>query len=141
VFLLGSQATFIIGALNLSYAWCLIVIIATVPVWAREARLETLRIKYHTQEAIRVERMSEGMTESAEWLNFALDRYWQQFEPFLSSKIIDTLNESLRKYKPAILHSIEIVECTLGTRSPRIMDFQTSSRGEHSVMVSGLVVL
>lgn len=135
LFLTASQVVFLVGYFQQSYAWILLIIAGTIPVWARETRLESLRIKYQTQEALRREKFLTGVEESAEWLNFFLDRYWQQFEPFLSSQIIDTLNASLRKFKPAILHSMEIVECTLGTRSPRISSFQHWSRGESNVMV------
>ncbi|KAI9025402.1 hypothetical protein DFJ74DRAFT_38358 [Hyaloraphidium curvatum] len=120
---------FIAGYFRLSYAAVILIVVAVVPVYRRELNLEEKRIKYRASEEKRLAAMDTGMAESAEWLNFALDRYWQAFEPYLSQQIVDILNESLKKFKPAVLHSIEIEQCTLGTRAPRVTDFRSWSKG------------
>jgi hypothetical protein len=71
----------------------------------------------------------ETGTESTEWLNFYLDRFWSQYEPGLSEMIASNVNYVLESSKPSFLvfnagmlmniGRFEIISVYIGIRSPQ----------------------
>ncbi|KAI9203145.1 uncharacterized protein BJ171DRAFT_569132 [Polychytrium aggregatum] len=55
-------------------------------------------------------------SESAEWLNVWLEKFWTQFEPGLSKTIMDSVNGVLSSFKPAFLDDLSLSEFTLGSQ-------------------------
>ncbi len=64
-------------------------------------------------------------SESADWINNFLDRFWLIYEPVLSATIINSVDQVLSSTTPAFLDSMRLSTFTLGTKAPRIDHVRT----------------
>ncbi|KAK0208431.1 C2 domain-containing protein [Desarmillaria ectypa] len=64
-------------------------------------------------------------SESADWINNFLDRFWLIYEPVLSTTIISSVDQVLSSSTPAFLDSMRLSTFTLGTKAPRIDHVRT----------------
>lgn len=77
----------------------------------------------------------ETETESADWINHFMSRFWLIYEPVLSAQIIGTADSILVDSTPAFLDSIRLTSFTLGTKAPRIEGIKTLTKTEPNVVV------
>ncbi|KAI0080049.1 tricalbin [Panus rudis PR-1116 ss-1] len=77
--------------------------------------------------------MSE--TETADWINHFLDRFWLIYEPVLSKTIISTVEQVLSTNTPAFLDSLRMTTFTLGSKAPRIVGVKTWPRTEDDIVM------
>lgn len=80
----------------------------------------------------------ETETESADWINHFMSRFWLIYEPVLSAQIIGIADSILVDSTPAFLDSIRLTSFTLGTKAPRIESIKTITKTEPNVVVSFL---
>jgi Ca2+-dependent lipid-binding protein len=78
----------------------------------------------------------ETETESADWINHFMSRFWLIYEPVLSAQIIGIADAILVDSTPAFLDSIRLTSFTLGTKAPRIESIKTLTKTEPNVVVS-----
>lgn len=78
----------------------------------------------------------ESETESADWINHFMSRFWLIYEPVLSAQIIGIADAILVDSTPAFLDSIRLTSFTLGTKAPRIESIKTLTKTEPNVVVS-----
>jgi Ca2+-dependent lipid-binding protein len=64
-------------------------------------------------------------SESADWMNHFLDRFWLIYEPVLSQTIIQSVDQVLSINTPPFLDSLRLSTFTLGTKAPRIDSVRT----------------
>ncbi|KAI8365587.1 C2 domain-containing protein [Blakeslea trispora] len=76
----------------------------------------------------------ETETESADWINHFMSRFWLIYEPVLSAQIIGTADSILVDNTPAFLDSIRLTTFTLGTKAPRIEGIKTITKTEPNVV-------
>jgi Ca2+-dependent lipid-binding protein len=105
------------GALIVLLAFCTTYYTTSLARVRRRARDDIQR------ELVKTRLLSE--TESAEWLNNFLDRFWLIYEPVLSRTIVSSVDQILSVNKPAFLDSLRLTEFTLGTKAPHIDSVQT----------------
>jgi Ca2+-dependent lipid-binding protein len=74
-------------------------------------------------------------TESAEWINGFLERFWLIYEPVLSATIVSSVDQVLSTSCPAFLDSIRLTSFTLGTKAPRIDKVRTFPRTDNDTVV------
>lgn len=77
----------------------------------------------------------ETESESADWINHFMSRFWLIYEPVLSAQIIETADSILVDSTPAFLDSIRLTSFTLGTKAPRIEGIKTITKTEPNVVV------
>jgi Ca2+-dependent lipid-binding protein len=77
----------------------------------------------------------ETETESADWINHFMSRFWLIYEPVLSAQIIGIADAILVDSTPAFLDSIRLTSFTLGTKAPRIESIKTLTKTEPNVVV------
>ncbi|KAJ3267283.1 hypothetical protein HK104_005960, partial [Borealophlyctis nickersoniae] len=87
-----------------------------------------------------VKRMEQG-TETMEWFNQFLDRYWPMYEPGLSKSIVDSLNLILEASKPNVLDDLRLTEFTLGSIAPRVRCVQTYPHTKEDHLILDMDVL
>lgn len=80
----------------------------------------------------------ETETESADWINHFMSRFWLIYEPVLSAQIIGIADAILVDSTPAFLDSIRLTSFTLGTKAPRIEGIKTLTKTEPNVVVKYL---
>jgi Ca2+-dependent lipid-binding protein len=67
----------------------------------------------------------ESESESADWINHFLDRFWLIYEPILSATIVASVDQVLSASTPPMLESLNLSTFTLGTKAPHIDEVRT----------------
>lgn len=81
------------------------------------------------------QRMLSDFSETADWLNHFVQRFWLIYEPILSAQIIGIADAILIESTPSFLDSIRLSQFTLGNRPFRIDSIKTYPRTEPNVVV------
>ncbi len=77
----------------------------------------------------------ETDTESVEWMNSFLVKFWIIYEPVLAATIIATVDQVLATATPAFLDSLRLSTFTLGTKPPRIEHVKTYPKSEEDIVL------
>lgn len=77
----------------------------------------------------------ETDTESLEWLNSFLDKFWIIYEPVLSETVIGVANQVLSGATPPLVESLSLKEFTLGTKPPSITSVRSYPDTDPDVIV------
>jgi Ca2+-dependent lipid-binding protein len=77
----------------------------------------------------------DSSTESVEWLNSFLAKFWILYEPGLSEMIKGIVNDILEVSKPTFLEDLRLTTFTLGSIAPRIQSIRTHTNTSDEVLV------
>lgn len=80
-------------------------------------------------------RRLEHDTESLEWINSFLVKFWPIYQPVLAKTIISSVDAVLSSTTPAFLDSLRLSEFTLGTKPPRLEHVKTYPKMEDDIVV------
>lgn len=109
--------TWFLGAYGFSFVWAGFIIPLIFTVWYRkncriiDDRVREAEIKVHRRKALRDE-------ETAEWLNFVLNRWWNFSEVSLCNLVRSSLNPVLEYSKPSFIETMELTEFSFGKKTP-----------------------
>ena len=70
----------------------------------------------------------ETDTESVDWMNSFLVKFWPIYQPVLAQTIINSVDQVLSASTPAFLDSLKLKTFTLGSKPPRIDHVKTYPR-------------
>lgn len=85
------------------------------------------------RELVKTRLMSDS--ETADWMNHFLDRFWLIYEPVLSTTITATVEQILSTNCPPFLESMRLTEFTLGTKAPRIDSVKTFPKTDDDIVM------
>jgi Ca2+-dependent lipid-binding protein len=74
-------------------------------------------------------------SESADWINNFLRRFWLAYEPLLSATIVLSVDQVLSENCPGFLESLRLTTFTLGTKAPRIEHVKTYAETDDETVV------
>lgn len=74
-------------------------------------------------------------TESLEWMNAFLVKFWPIYQPVLAQTVINSVDQVLSSAKPAFLDSLQLRTFTLGSKPPRLEHVKTYPRAEDDVVI------
>ncbi|KAL3424867.1 C2 domain-containing protein [Phlyctema vagabunda] len=77
----------------------------------------------------------ETDTESLEWINSFLVKFWPIFQPVLAETIINSVDQVLSTSTPAFLDSLRMKTFTLGTKPPRMEHVKTYPKADDDVVL------
>jgi len=77
----------------------------------------------------------ETDTESLEWINSFLVKFWPIFQPVLAETIINSVDQVLSTSTPAFLDSLRMKTFTLGNKPPRMEHVKTYPKAEDDVVL------
>lgn len=77
----------------------------------------------------------ETDTESLEWINSFLVKFWPIYQPVLAATIISSVDQVLSGATPGFLDSLKLKEFTLGSKPPRMEHVKTYPRAEDDVVI------
>ncbi|KAK2158561.1 hypothetical protein LSH36_167g03038 [Paralvinella palmiformis] len=109
----------IIGYFQFSFLWVFLLILLTLLVWWNkvisliEAYVRDKEVEVHRKRALR-------KSETAEWMNFLVNRWWIFSSGTISDLIKRKLDPLLSDIKPSFLSHIELASFTLGEKTPFI---------------------
>ena len=74
-------------------------------------------------------------TESLEWINSFLVKFWPIYQPVLAQTIINSVDQVLSTATPAFLDSLKLKTFTLGSKPPRMEHVKTYPKAEDDVVI------
>ena len=77
----------------------------------------------------------ETDTESLEWMNSFLLKFWPIYAPQLAKGIVMSVDQVLSTSTPAFLDSMRLETFILGTKPPRIEHVKTYPRSEDDIVM------
>lgn len=77
----------------------------------------------------------ETDTESLEWINSFLVKFWPIFQPVLAETIINSVDQVLSTATPAFLDSLRMKTFTLGSKPPRMEHVKTYPKAEDDIVL------
>lgn len=77
----------------------------------------------------------ETDTESLEWINSFLVKFWPIYAPVLCKTIIQSVDQVLSTSTPAFLDSLRMKTFTLGTKPPRLEHVKTYPKTEDDIVL------
>ena len=77
----------------------------------------------------------ETETESLEWINSFLVKFWPIFQPVLAETIINSVDQVLSTSTPAFLDSLRMKTFTLGNKPPRMEHVKTYPKAEDDIVL------
>lgn len=80
-------------------------------------------------------RRLETDTESLEWINSFMVKFWPIYQPVLAETIINTVDQILSVSTPAFLDSLRMKTFTLGSKPPRLEHVKTYPKAEADVVL------
>lgn len=105
------MATRFITVIRLGWGWVLIILAICATVYS----LSISRTRHRARDDIQRELSKTRLvteTESADWLNGFLDRFWLIYEPVLSQTIVSSVDPALEANCPGFLESIKLTTFT-----------------------------
>ncbi|ESZ92386.1 transmembrane protein [Sclerotinia borealis F-4128] len=77
----------------------------------------------------------ETDTESLEWMNSFMVKFWPIFQPVLAETVINSVDQVLSTATPAFLDSLRMKTFTLGTKPPRLEHVKTYPKAEDDIVL------
>lgn len=77
----------------------------------------------------------ETDTESLEWINAFLVKFWPIYQPVLAQTVINSVDQVLSSATPAFLDSLKLRTFTLGSKPPRMEHVRTYPKAEDDVVM------
>ena len=77
----------------------------------------------------------ETDTESLEWINSFLVKFWPIFQPVLAETIISSVDQVLSTATPAFLDSLRMRTFTLGNKPPRMEHVKTYPNADDDIVM------
>ena len=119
--LLGLTGAWWVGWAHWSLLWMPVLMAAIYAVVKRRLTSYNRSHMYYLHREAAKNPLTDGLTESTEWINHILDRAWLVAEPVISARVIEEANKALKERKPALLESLALTTFTLGSRAPALL--------------------
>lgn len=118
-------SAWVLGRMQFSVSWISLVLLFAATAYRTSIRRMRRNYRDDLLRESLLERRNDKDSESMEWLNSFMIKFWLIYEPSLSQMITEIGNEVLNDSTPGFIHSMKIDKFTLGTKAPRI-DFVRS---------------
>ncbi|WVQ70782.1 hypothetical protein IAR50_000304 [Cryptococcus sp. DSM 104548] len=127
-------ATRFFTTLGLGWGWVLVIFAFCAAYYSNSIQRTRERARDDIQrELVKTRLVTE--TESADWINSFLERFWLIYEPVLSQTIIASTDAALAGVAPPGVDSIRMTTFTLGTKAPRIDYVRTFPKTPEDIVI------
>lgn len=126
--------SWLVARLGGGLPWVFLILIFTASIFRTSIR----RIRHNIRESIAREavmRKIETDTETLDWLNCLLHKFWRINEPYISEQVVVNANKVLADAAPAFLKSLAFDTFTLGTKPPRLNHVRTFPKTDEDIVV------
>lgn len=127
-------ASWLVALFGGGLAWLFIV----MAVCATYYRTSIRRVRRNFRDDITREmalKKLETDTESLEWINSFLVKFWPIFQPVLAQTVINAVDQVLSSATPAFLDSLKLRTFTLGSKPPRMEHVKTYPKAEDDIVI------
>ncbi|KAI8825681.1 uncharacterized protein EV422DRAFT_513846 [Fimicolochytrium jonesii] len=112
-------STFLLTKLGFGFGTVIIILIFVIAAFRRnQARLRR-KIRNELNKHFSVKKVDTD-SETVEWMNLFLSRFWLIFEPSLAEGVQTNVNAVLEANKPGFLDDLRLTTFTLGSQAPRV---------------------
>lgn len=125
----------ILGRFKFSFVWVGLVLLFTGTAYRTSVRRMRRNYRDDIIRQTLIERAAESNTETMEWLNSFLVKFWLIYEPSLSQMITTMGNEVLAGQTPGFIDSMMIQKFTLGTKAPRIDSIRSFPHTKPNIVI------
>ncbi|KAK9727873.1 Tricalbin-2 [Basidiobolus ranarum] len=115
---------FLVSRLYFGFGWCLIVIAFGTQYYANSVQRHRRNVRDDITRQLAVNRLFND-SESTEWLNSFVSKFWLIYEPVLSAMVVEIGDGVLAENTPGFLDSLRLSHFTLGTKAPRVDSVKT----------------
>ncbi|KAK7451362.1 hypothetical protein BaRGS_00039834, partial [Batillaria attramentaria] len=117
------SCSWLVGFFELSFVWAFLLILSLFVVW--KAKISKI-VKQHLdiEETALYRRRAFRQNESAEWMNFLINRWWVFSSYSIEQLVKKRLDERLWDIKPPFLDSLELNAFTTGEQTPSLRNVQ-----------------
>ena len=132
-----SQAIVVTHFLTLfrfGWGWIIILMAFCATYYSMSIRRVRRRARDDIQRELAKNRLANE-SESANWMNTFLERFWLIYEPVLSRTIVASVEQILSVSTPAFLDSIRLSTFSLGTKAPYIDEVRTHTDTAEDVVL------
>lgn len=126
--------SWLVARLGGGLPWVFLILIFTATAYRTSIR----RLRRNIREKVAREaamRKLETDTESLDWLNLFMNKFWTIFEPVLAELVTTQVNKVLTDAAPAFLSSLAIDTFTLGSKPPRLNHVRTFPKSDEDIVV------
>lgn len=136
VVLIGMTSIFswLVARLGGGLPWLVIVLLFTGTFYRTSIRRLRQRYRDDITRELGLKKL-ETDTETLEWLNSFLVKFWLIYEPVLSETVITIGNQTLKDACPGFIESLSLDTFTLGTKPPRVDHVRTFPKTDEDVAV------
>jgi Ca2+-dependent lipid-binding protein len=127
-------ASYTIALLGGGLGWLLLVLAVCATYYRTSIRRMRRRHRDDIGRSLRMDRL-ETDTESLEWINSFLVKFWPVIQPMIGETIIRTVDQVLSTAKPPFLEDLRLRDFTLGTKPPRMEHVKTYPKTEEDVVL------
>ncbi|TVY20905.1 Uncharacterized protein LARI1_G001315 [Lachnellula arida] len=134
VIIFACLASWLVATLGGGLAWVFL-IMATCGTYYRTS---IRRVRRNFRDDINRELAKHKLetdTESLEWINSFMVKFWPIFQPVLAETIINSVDQVLSTSTPAFLDSLRMKTFTLGSKPPRMEHVKTYPKAEDDVVL------
>ena len=134
IIIFACLASWVVALLGGGLAWVFIVM-ATCGTYYRTSIRRVRRNFRDDVQREMVKARLETDTESLEWINSFLVKFWPIYAPVLCETIINSVDQVLSTSTPAFLDSLRMKFFTLGTKPPRLEHVKTYPKADDDLVL------
>ncbi len=127
-------SSWLVAVLGGGIAWIFII----MAVCATYYRTSLRRVRRNFRDDLNRElalKKLETDTESLEWINSFLTKFWPIYQPVLAQTVINSVDQVLSSATPAFLDSLKLRTFTLGSKPPRMEHVKTYPKAEDDLVI------
>lgn len=134
VIVFACLASWVVAILGGGLGWVFIIMAACSTYYRTSIR----RVRRNFRDDITREmalKKLETDTESLEWINSFMVKFWPIYQPVLAQTVINSVDQVLSSATPAFLDSLKLKTFTLGSKPPRMEHVKTYPKMEDDIVV------
>ncbi|KFY65048.1 hypothetical protein V497_01494 [Pseudogymnoascus sp. VKM F-4516 (FW-969)] len=134
IIIFACLASYFIAVLGGGLAWVFIIMAACGTYYRTSIR----RVRRNFRDDVNREMAktkSEHGTESLEWMNNFMDKFWPIYAPVIADTVINSVDQVLSTATPAFLDSMRMRFFTLGSKPPRMEHVRSYPKGEDDTVL------
>lgn len=134
VIVFACLSSWLVAVLGGGLGWVLLVMAACATYYRTSIRRTRRNFRDDVNREMAKSRL-ETDTESLEWINSFLVKFWPIYQPVLCETIVNSVDQVLSTSTPAFLDSMRLKTFTLGSKPPRMEHVKTYPKAEDDTVL------
>ncbi|KHJ31926.1 putative transmembrane protein [Erysiphe necator] len=127
-------SSWLVATLGGGFSWLLIILAICGTYYRTSIRRVRRNYRDDISRELSIQKL-ESDTESLEWINSFLIKFWPIFQPVFAETVINSVDQVLSTSTPAFMDSLRMKTFTLGSKPPRMEHVKTYPRAEDDIIL------